>query len=205
MSKLCMGLFSGSLDKLTAAGVILSGATADDMDVEVFVLLQGARAFIKGNENKIDNLAEASFLKDELKGDFLVKDFKYENKNFKVDIKDLKDKGIFSYDIKNKKLSTLLKATGNFYLKKEKSMKQKTAWTVWLITALFYFYEYILRISPTVMVSDLMESVRKVGGLFVSLWHNESLSESGRWTGWRVVYEQMTSTASNLVNEKHHA
>ncbi len=65
MSKLCMGLFSGSLDKLTAAGVILSGAAADDMDVDVFVLLQGARAFLKGNENKIDNLAEASFLKDE--------------------------------------------------------------------------------------------------------------------------------------------
>ncbi|NQT76710.1 MAG: hypothetical protein HQ565_03275 [Bacteroidetes bacterium] len=65
MAKLCMGLFSGSLDKLTAAGVILSGAAADDMDVEVFVLLQGARAFIKGNENKIDNLAEASHLKDE--------------------------------------------------------------------------------------------------------------------------------------------
>jgi len=65
MAKLCMGLFSGSLDKLTGAGVILSGAAADDMDVEVFVLLQGARAFIKGNENKIDNLSEASFLKDE--------------------------------------------------------------------------------------------------------------------------------------------
>lgn len=65
MAKLCMGLFSGSLDRLTAAGVILSGAAADDMDVEVFVLLQGARAFIKGNENKIDNLSEASLLKDE--------------------------------------------------------------------------------------------------------------------------------------------
>jgi len=65
MSKLCMGLFSGSLDKLTAAGVILSGAAADDMDVEVFVLLQGARAFIKGNEDKIDNVAEATHLKDE--------------------------------------------------------------------------------------------------------------------------------------------
>ena len=60
-----MGLFSGSLDKLTAAGVILSGAAADDMDVEVFVLLQGARAFIKGNEDKIDNVSEATHLKDE--------------------------------------------------------------------------------------------------------------------------------------------
>ncbi len=65
MAKMCMGLFSGSLDKLIAAGVILSGAAADDMDVEVFVLLQGARAFIKGNENKIDNVAEATHLKEE--------------------------------------------------------------------------------------------------------------------------------------------
>ena len=65
MAKLCMGLFSGSLDKLTAAGVILSGAAADDMDVEVFVLLQGAWAFIKDNENKIDNVSEAPHLKDE--------------------------------------------------------------------------------------------------------------------------------------------
>ena len=65
MAKLCMGLFSGSLDKLVGAGVILSGAAADDMDVEVFVLLQGARAFIKGNENKIDNVSEAPHLKEE--------------------------------------------------------------------------------------------------------------------------------------------
>jgi len=64
MAKLCMGLFSGSLDKLVGAGVILSGAAADDMDVEVFVLLQGARAFIKGNENKIDNVSEAPELKE---------------------------------------------------------------------------------------------------------------------------------------------
>ena len=45
--KMCMGLFTGSLDKLTAAGVVLSGAVADDMDVDIYVLLQGARAFKK--------------------------------------------------------------------------------------------------------------------------------------------------------------
>ena len=65
MAKMCMALFSGSVDKLIGAGVVLSGAAADDMDVEVFVLLQGARAFIKGNEDKIDNLAEATHLKKE--------------------------------------------------------------------------------------------------------------------------------------------
>ena len=45
--KMCLGLFSGSVDKLTAAGIILSGAVADDMKVDIYVLLQGARAFRK--------------------------------------------------------------------------------------------------------------------------------------------------------------
>ena len=36
--KMTMALFSGSVDKLTCAGVILSGAAADDMDVDIFVL-----------------------------------------------------------------------------------------------------------------------------------------------------------------------
>jgi peroxiredoxin family protein len=37
--KMTMGLFSGSIDKLTAAGVILSGVVAHDMDVAIFVLI----------------------------------------------------------------------------------------------------------------------------------------------------------------------
>jgi peroxiredoxin family protein len=45
--KMTMGLFSGSLDKLTAAGVVLSGAVALDLEVDIYVLLQGARAFKK--------------------------------------------------------------------------------------------------------------------------------------------------------------
>lgn len=51
-------------------------------------------------------------------------------------------------------------------------------------------------------VSDLMESVRKVGGLFVSLWHNESLGESGRWIGWRKVYKAMIQECSALLTSK---
>ena len=50
--KMAMALFSGSVDKLTAAGVILSGAAADDMDVDIYVLLMGARAFKKENINE---------------------------------------------------------------------------------------------------------------------------------------------------------
>ena len=65
--KMTMALFSGSIDKLTAAGVVLSGAAADDMEVDVYVLLQGARAFKKeigGNTDKL-NMAENTELKNE--------------------------------------------------------------------------------------------------------------------------------------------
>ncbi len=65
--KMTLALFSGSLDKLTAAGVILSGAAADDMDVDLFVLLQGARAFKKeigADPSKLE-MAEYPQLKDE--------------------------------------------------------------------------------------------------------------------------------------------
>ncbi len=65
--KLCLGLFTGSVDKLTAAGVILSGAAAMDMDVDIFVLLQGARAFKKeiGDDASKLNMAENPDLKAE--------------------------------------------------------------------------------------------------------------------------------------------
>lgn len=62
-----MALFSGSLDRLTAAGIVLSGAAADDMEVDIYVLLQGARAFKKDIAEDIDqlNMAENQQLKDE--------------------------------------------------------------------------------------------------------------------------------------------
>ncbi len=59
--------YSGSVDKLTAAGVILSGAAANDMEVAIYVLLQAARAFRKDigdNPDKL-NMAENAELKEE--------------------------------------------------------------------------------------------------------------------------------------------
>ncbi|HER44416.1 MAG TPA: hypothetical protein ENO08_08150 [Candidatus Eisenbacteria bacterium] len=67
--RMTIALFSGSLDKLTAAGIILSGAVADDYDVEIYVLLQGARAFMKDIAENTDELELAENQK--LKGQFL--------------------------------------------------------------------------------------------------------------------------------------
>ncbi len=68
--KMCMALFSGSLDKLTGAGVVISGAAADDMDVEVFILLQAARSFKKEIGDNYEKLPMSENL--DLKEDFIA-------------------------------------------------------------------------------------------------------------------------------------
>lgn len=40
-------------------------------------------------------------------------------------------------------------------------------------------------------IDQLIASVKLVDGTLCSLWHNESVSETGRWKGWKVVYEGM--------------
>lgn len=57
--KLCLALYTGSVDKLTAAGVILGGAAADDMKVDIYILLQAARAFRKDIGDDPDKLQMA--------------------------------------------------------------------------------------------------------------------------------------------------
>jgi hypothetical protein len=55
-----------------------------------------------------------------------------------------------------------------------------------------------MELTPTdakVIISSLIEEVRKVNGTFVSLWHNESLSNEKRWKGWREVYETLIEEA----------
>ncbi len=63
--KMTIALYTGSFDKLTAAGVIINGAVADDMEIEIFVLMMGANAFKKENIGKTDNMAELACKKDE--------------------------------------------------------------------------------------------------------------------------------------------
>lgn len=41
------------------------------------------------------------------------------------------------------------------------------------------------------MICDLVDKVKEVDGTFVSLWHNESLSDHGYWKGWKPLYQKM--------------
>ena len=55
-----------------------------------------------------------------------------------------------------------------------------------------------MNLSPSDAIEQirlLVDEVKKVNGTFISLWHNESLSEQKRWVGWRKVYEEMIRMA----------
>lgn len=58
--------------------------------------------------------------------------------------------------------------------------------------------KHYLELSPEAAnahISALVNEVRAVQGTFVSLWHNESLSEFDEWAGWRNVFEHLIATA----------
>lgn len=55
-------------------------------------------------------------------------------------------------------------------------------------------FKYYLKSTPqeaTKEINELIDVVKSVNGTFVSVWHNESLSEQGIWKGWRDVYVTM--------------
>jgi hypothetical protein len=66
------------------------------------------------------------------------------------------------------------------------------------ITPLHYRNE-----NPTeaiLTLKNLMNQVKEVGGLFIPLWHNESLSESGRWKDWRKVYQFLLEESNSSLS-----
>jgi peroxiredoxin family protein len=58
MAKMTIGLSTSCIDKLTSVGVILSGAAADDMEVDLFVLVNAGHAFMKNKAADISNMSE---------------------------------------------------------------------------------------------------------------------------------------------------
>lgn len=40
-------------------------------------------------------------------------------------------------------------------------------------------------------ITQLIETVQKFNGVFIPIWHNSTLSETGIWKGWRYVFEYM--------------
>lgn len=74
-------------------------------------------------------------------------------------------------------------------LKNEKTKLRMVPFCMMDITPLHYYEQ-----TPSeakIELTQMIDRLKRCGGLCVSLWHNESFSENGRWTGWRTVYEHV--------------
>ncbi|MEA3496575.1 MAG: hypothetical protein U9R42_11115 [Bacteroidota bacterium] len=65
MATMVIGMFSGGIDRLTAAGVVASGGAALDMDIDIYVLLMAARTFKKDVVKTNNEISETANLKDQ--------------------------------------------------------------------------------------------------------------------------------------------
>lgn len=45
-------------------------------------------------------------------------------------------------------------------------------------------------------INDIYVEIKAVDGTFITLWHNESLSEMRQWKGWKSVYEKMVESVN---------
>ncbi len=59
-----------------------------------------------------------------------------------------------------------------------------------------YYHELSPRQFPDA-VYPIIDEVKKVNGTFISLWHNNSLSDENEWAGWKKVYEDMVEYTLN--------
>lgn len=60
-------------------------------------------------------------------------------------------------------------------------------------------FRYYLKVNPEQvidLIKPLIEEVKAVNGTFISLWHNESLSENHIWKGYRDIYEELLKIAA---------
>jgi hypothetical protein len=60
-----------------------------------------------------------------------------------------------------------------------------------VMDATLYQYKNLDPVASKEVILKLINETRKVGGLFVSIWHNTSLLDNPDWQGWREVFEFM--------------
>ena len=89
-----------------------------------------------------------------------------------------------------------------FYDLKE---EQKTNLRIFPFQSMDVTLRDYMRKSPEealLLLKKMMIEIQKSGGTFISLWHNESLSDTESWKGWRHVFEEITALAIAMKNEQ---
>ncbi len=78
-----------------------------------------------------------------------------------------------------------------FYDLEEEQSTELKIFPVTCMEATFIYYSKISPEKSLVEILTLLEKVKKVGGTFISIWHNENLGESRENKKWNSVYHKM--------------
>jgi len=65
--------------------------------------------------------------------------------------------------------------------------------------------KYYMKLKPEEAwneIENLMTEVKMTGGVFVPVWHNETLAETAEWTGYREVFSKMIQKGFEWTNEE---
>ncbi len=77
-------------------------------------------------------------------------------------------------------------------------LEEQTNLKVHPFAAMDATFRYYLKVEPHQvidMIKPLIAEVKAVDGTFISLWHNESLSENYIWKGYKDIYREMVKLA----------
>jgi hypothetical protein len=77
-----------------------------------------------------------------------------------------------------------------FNLKEDKATKLRI-FPFQIMDGTLYQYKKLNPEDAGEIVSILIDETRKVGGLFMTIWHNTTLLDTGEWHGWRGLFESM--------------
>ena len=78
-------------------------------------------------------------------------------------------------------------------------LETPTELTVYPFTMMEATLKYYMKLNPQdakAQVSFIVKKVKAVNGTFIGLWHNETLTNTGLWEGWRDVFVHMIKEAS---------
>ncbi|HVB04083.1 MAG TPA: polysaccharide deacetylase family protein [Chitinophagaceae bacterium] len=81
-------------------------------------------------------------------------------------------------------------------------LEKKTSLQIFPITFMEGSLKDYMKLSPDQawpVVSGLIAEVKHSGGVFMSLWHNDSLSDTGTWKGWRELHDRMIRQINSIL------
>ena len=86
-----------------------------------------------------------------------------------------------------------------FYdLKNEKPTGLKI-FPITMMDGTFMDYKHLQPAQALQEISNLIEAVKNVNGVFISIWHNHTVSDTTEYKDWRYVHDQMISSITRIL------